>query len=113
MLLGLCPTGMLQPTSGTAYIGGNDIRTNMAAIRESLGICPQFDILWPDISVQEHLQLYAVIKGATYEEAKIQAQQAAAEVRLLLLASGLCTSALARSAVLALLPSILHTLPLC
>lgn len=73
--------GMLQPTSGTAYIGGHDIRTNMSAIRESLGICPQFDILWPDITVAEHLQLYAVIKGATYAQAGMQAQQAAAEVR--------------------------------
>lgn len=72
--------GMLQPTSGTAYIGGHDIRTNMSAIRESLGICPQFDILWPDITVAEHLQLYAVIKGATYAQAGMQAQQAAAEV---------------------------------
>jgi ABC-type Na+ transport system ATPase subunit NatA len=72
--------GMLQPTSGTAYIGGHNIRTNMSAIRESLGICPQFDILWPDITVAEHLQLYAVIKGATYAQAGMQAQQAAAEV---------------------------------
>lgn len=73
---------MLQPTSGTAYIGGHDIRTNMAAIRQSLGICPQFDILWPDITVAEHLQLYAVIKGATYAQASTQAQKAAAEVTL-------------------------------
>lgn len=89
MLLTLCMTellcallvaGMLQPTSGTAYIGGHDIRTNMAAIRQSLGICPQFDILWPDITVAEHLQLYAVIKGATYAQASTQAQKAAAEV---------------------------------
>lgn len=72
---------MLQPTLGTAYIGGSDIRTSMAAIRESLGICPQFDILWPDITVAEHLQLYAVIKGATYAQASTQARQAAAEVR--------------------------------
>jgi ABC-type uncharacterized transport system ATPase subunit len=73
--------GMLQPTSGTALIGGRDIRTSMAAIRQSLGICPQFDILWPDITVAEHLQLYAVIKGAVGRDAAQQAQQAAAEVR--------------------------------
>lgn len=73
--------GMLQPTSGTAFIGGHDIRTSMGIIRQSLGICPQFDILWPDISVREHLQLYAVIKGATWSEAHSSAQQAAAEVR--------------------------------
>lgn len=49
--------------------------------RESLGICPQFDILWPDITAQEHLQLYALLKGARgWREAAAQAQAAAAEV---------------------------------
>jgi hypothetical protein len=36
-----CCAGMLQPSAGTAYIAGHDITTNMAAIRRSLGICPQ------------------------------------------------------------------------
>jgi ABC-type multidrug transport system ATPase subunit len=40
-LLCACHAGMLQPTSGTAYIAGHDITTSMAAIRQSLGICPQ------------------------------------------------------------------------
>lgn len=71
---------MLQPTSGTAYIGGRDIITQMSAIRQSLGICPQFDILWPDITVLEHLVMYAVIKGATWANANREAKHAAAEV---------------------------------
>ena len=54
---------MIAPTSGDAVINGLSIRDSMAAIRQSLGVCPQFDILWPDISVAEHLQLYAAIKG--------------------------------------------------
>jgi ABC-type multidrug transport system ATPase subunit len=41
----------------------------------------QFDILWPDITVREHLVLYAVIKGSTWAEAGSVAEQAAAEVR--------------------------------
>lgn len=71
---------MLQPTSGTAYIGGADITTSMSVIRHSLGICPQFDILWPDITVLEHLVMYAVIKGASWNDAYKEARQAAAEV---------------------------------
>lgn len=54
---------MIAPTSGDAVINGLSIRDSMPAIRQSLGVCPQFDILWPDISVREHLQLYAAIKG--------------------------------------------------
>lgn len=72
---------MIQPSSGTAYINGLDIRTHMPTIRHSLGICPQFDILWPDMSVDEHLQLYALIKGAQRSQAPQLAATAAAEVR--------------------------------
>lgn len=53
----------------------------MSLIRRSLGICPQFDILWPDITVREHLVLYALIKGDSWAEAGRQAEQAAVEVR--------------------------------
>ena len=43
-------TGMLPPTSGDARINGASILTDMRAIRASLGVCPQFDILWPEVS---------------------------------------------------------------
>jgi ABC-type multidrug transport system ATPase subunit len=71
---------MLQPSSGTASIGGADIRTSMASIRRSLGIVPQVDILWPNLTVLEHLQLYAVTKGVAWRDAAAAAEVAAAEV---------------------------------
>ena len=40
-------TGTLNATGGDAVINGKSIRTEMGRIRESLGICPQFDVLWP------------------------------------------------------------------
>lgn len=75
-------TGMLQATSGAAYVDGHDISTDMAHIRRSLSVCPQFDILWPDITAREHLQLYAAIKGYSRQDAAALAEQAAAEVAL-------------------------------
>jgi ABC-type multidrug transport system ATPase subunit len=72
--------GLLQPSSGTAYIDGADIRTSMAAVRRSLGIVPQVDILWPTLTVKEHLQLYAVTKGVAWPEAAAVSQAAAEEV---------------------------------
>jgi hypothetical protein len=48
---------MLPPSSGTAFINGHDILTDMPAIRKDLGICPQFDILWPDLTCREHLHM--------------------------------------------------------
>ncbi|KAF6258658.1 P-loop containing nucleoside triphosphate hydrolase protein [Scenedesmus sp. NREL 46B-D3] len=75
-------TGMLQPSTGTAYVAGADIRANMAAIRRSLGIVPQVDILWPNLTVMEHLQLYAVTRGVAWSDAAAAAEAAALEVGL-------------------------------
>ena len=38
--------GLFEPTSGTAYINGMDIRKDMDDIRRSLGICPQHNVLF-------------------------------------------------------------------
>jgi ATP-binding cassette subfamily A (ABC1) protein 3 len=35
----------------------------MASIRPTLGVCPQHDILFDQLTVTEHLQLYCAIKG--------------------------------------------------
>merc|ERR1719424_1997540 len=44
-------------------VNGKSIRTEMEHIGESLGICPQFDVLWPMLTVREHLRLYAAFGG--------------------------------------------------
>lgn len=55
--------GLLPPTSGDALVLGKNILTNMDDIRKELGVCPQHDILFPELSVKEHLQLFAALKG--------------------------------------------------
>ena len=52
----------------------------MTAIRQDLGVCPQFDILWPEITVKEHLMLYAAIKGFTRQQQLDEATTAAHDV---------------------------------
>lgn len=39
------------------------MRTEMEKIRKSLGVCPQHDILFGDLTVKEHLDLFAAFKG--------------------------------------------------
>ena len=73
-------TGMLPPTSGDALMMGRSIQTDMPGIRQDLGCCPQFDILWPEITVLEHLRIYAAIKGFGGRDAEGAAIAAAAEV---------------------------------
>ncbi|XP_061703260.1 phospholipid-transporting ATPase ABCA3 isoform X2 [Syngnathoides biaculeatus] len=56
-------TGLFTPTSGRAYINGYDICQDMALIRRSLGLCPQHDVLFDNLTVTEHLLFYAQLKG--------------------------------------------------
>jgi ABC-type multidrug transport system ATPase subunit len=53
----------LEPTHGTALIGGYDIRTDMAAIYTLMGVCPQHDLLWETLTGREHLLFYGRLKG--------------------------------------------------
>ena len=75
-------TGMLDATGGDARINGKSIRTDMPAIRASLGICPQFDVLWPMLTVREHLVLYASFGGLPAVETRDATVAATAEVAL-------------------------------
>ncbi|XP_068605723.1 phospholipid-transporting ATPase ABCA3 [Brachionichthys hirsutus] len=62
-------TGLFPPSSGRAYINGLDICQDMALIRRSLGLCPQHDVLFDNLTVREHLLFYAQLKG--YSKDKI------------------------------------------
>jgi hypothetical protein len=55
--------GLLEPTHGTALIGGYDIRTDMSAIYTLMGVCPQHDLLWETLTGREHLLFYGRLKG--------------------------------------------------
>ncbi|KAJ6747501.1 ATP-BINDING CASSETTE SUB-FAMILY A (ABC1) MEMBER 3B [Salix koriyanagi] len=55
--------GLLPPTSGDALVFGKNITTDMDEIRNGLGVCPQNDILFPELTVREHLEIFAALKG--------------------------------------------------
>lgn len=63
-------TGMLAPTSGTAIMDGLDINKQMDGIRSILGFCPQYDILFDELTVKEHIEFYAKLKGMGKDEIK-------------------------------------------
>eukprot|EP00512_Aurantiochytrium_limacinum_P001341 CAMPEP_0171491806 /NCGR_PEP_ID=MMETSP0958-20121227/4060_1 /TAXON_ID=87120 /ORGANISM="Aurantiochytrium limacinum, Strain ATCCMYA-1381" /LENGTH=1969 /DNA_ID=CAMNT_0012025257 /DNA_START=215 /DNA_END=6124 /DNA_ORIENTATION=- len=75
-------TGVISPTHGDAYIGGNRISSDMAAIRGSLGVCPQANILFPNLTVLEHFKIYAGIKGVPKNEMDKAISEMIAEVGL-------------------------------
>lgn len=56
-------TGLYESTHGTARIAGFDIHTENQSVYQNIGICPQFDILWDDLTPLDHLYFYARLKG--------------------------------------------------
>ena len=63
---------MFPPTSGDAMMAGHLISSDMSKIRHHIGLCPQSDILYDELTVREHLLLFASIKGMK-NKARIEA----------------------------------------
>lgn len=46
------------------------------------GVCPQFDVLWGELTGMEHLHIYGRVKGMTVKETKMQAYDLLEAVKL-------------------------------
>ena len=75
-------TGLYPPNGGSARVCGFDLRTQMDRIYDAMGVCPQFDILWPLLSVVETLMFYCKVKGVPKAEQREVSLQAADNVDL-------------------------------
>ncbi|KAK1887045.1 Phospholipid-transporting ATPase ABCA1, partial [Dissostichus eleginoides] len=75
-------TGLFPPTSGTAYIHGKDIRSELSTIRQNLGVCPQHNVLFSMLTVEEHIWFYARLKGLSEEKVKAEMEQIVNDVGL-------------------------------
>ncbi|XP_072457451.1 phospholipid-transporting ATPase ABCA7 isoform X2 [Notamacropus eugenii] len=56
-------SGLFPPTRGSALILGQDISSNRAAVHRHLGICPQHNVLFDILTVEEHIWFYGRLKG--------------------------------------------------
>ena len=53
----------MSQTEGSLQSFGFDNKTDLRKIREITNVCPQFDILWPELTITDHLKLIHEIKG--------------------------------------------------
>ncbi len=75
-------SGMTDVTYGDAYVFGKSVKTDMDSIRQDIGVCPQHDILYDNLTCLEHLKLFAVIKGVPSKEVDEEAESMLAAVGL-------------------------------
>ena len=53
--------GFLPPSGGTAIVNGYNIRRDIDSVRSSLGLCPQHNVLFDTMTVEEHLIFFALV----------------------------------------------------
>ncbi|PVU96703.1 hypothetical protein BB561_001027 [Smittium simulii] len=63
-------SGLFPISSGYATLAGFDVNTETQQVYRHVGICPQHDILWDDLSIEDHLYFYARLKGISPKDEK-------------------------------------------
>nr|CCA21236.1 ATPbinding Cassette (ABC) Superfamily putative [Albugo laibachii Nc14] len=61
-------TGLLQPSSGDVTFNGQYLSEDLEDLRKSMGVCPQHDVLFSDLTVDEHLRLFGAMKCISGDE---------------------------------------------
>ena len=60
-------TGLFPPDtdSGDSTIYGAGVLNNMGDVRKTLGVCPQHDVLFDQLTCKEHIVFFSLLKGNT------------------------------------------------
>ncbi|KAF9397196.1 ATP-binding cassette sub- A member 1 [Mortierella sp. AD011] len=75
-------SGLTKSTGGDAMFYGLSMNSEMAEIRSMMGVCPQHDILFGDLTAEEHIQLYAGLKNVPKHEIPRLTEERLKAVRL-------------------------------
>ncbi|XP_041491733.1 ATP-binding cassette sub-family A member 9 [Microtus oregoni] len=71
-------TGDTKPTAGQVFLKGCSEGTTLGF----LGYCPQENVLWPVLTVKEHLEVYAAVKGLKKKDAAVAITRLANALKL-------------------------------
>jgi ABC-type multidrug transport system ATPase subunit len=68
-------TGLIPKDAGSIRVYGKSIDTDIDEIRRMTGICPQHDVQYDNLTIEEHLQFYARVKGVPEYEIQNQVEE--------------------------------------
>ena len=77
-----CLCGIVDPTGGTARVGGFDVRTESAKVREILGVCPQDTAVYPYLTASENVELFGSLYSVAGDSLKRNADYVLEKVGL-------------------------------
>jgi ATP-binding cassette subfamily A (ABC1) protein 3 len=61
-------SGLYEATGGSVYYENENILEDIDEFRKKVGICPQQNVLFDDLTVREHLEMFCVFKGIKSEK---------------------------------------------
>jgi ABC-2 type transport system ATP-binding protein len=76
-------TTLTPPTSGTARVGGHDIRTDADGVRRTLGVIPQAFTSDPELTAKENMTIHAKLYGVPGDKRDALIDQLLESVELL------------------------------
>ena len=62
--------GLLEPTSGSIWVGGFDVRREAAKVKELIGVCPQDTAAYSFLSGRENVELFGNLHTMPKEKLK-------------------------------------------
>ena len=76
-------SGHITPKRGGAiYLAGDNVVVSPDIIHSMVGVCPQQDIVWNELNVQQHLSFQAQQRGVPSHEINAEIQRVAVLVNL-------------------------------
>lgn len=61
-LLYLYSIGVTSETEGKVFINGKNLRKHLHSIRNDLGLCPQENMVFPDLNVFEQIEFFGLVR---------------------------------------------------
>ena len=76
--------GLMEQTKGKIYLHGRDMSDQEQAIEvyKHVGLCSQFDVFLPNLTVRAHLKLFAAVHGVRWRDIDAVVEKLAAFVHL-------------------------------
>jgi ABC-2 type transport system ATP-binding protein len=75
-------TGFLEPTSGSVRVGGVDVLADRAGVQRQIGYLPENAPLYPELAVQQYLQMMAELRGVPADRVDAAVLRAAEDTAL-------------------------------
>mmetsp|Transcript_127102 Transcript_127102/g.219925 ORF Transcript_127102/g.219925 Transcript_127102/m.219925 type:complete len:1825 (-) Transcript_127102:346-5820(-) len=63
--------GLFKSTFGDAFMCGQSVNTSTGATQQLVGICPQHDILWDELTARQHLKIFGDFRAIPNIEKEI------------------------------------------